>query len=288
VVVLLAIPAVGQATGQQAAAGLTEQEIAARLVGKPLYLRGFWIKDDLRFNAAGQIETPSEQAPFTESGIDVQSVTLTQGLLLIKGQRMALEFLSDDRVQRIDIRSKEYPGKITIAIDGDTSDYSEALHAIFTDDLAGLTPTLPSYWQPYAKAHFAKVAYAREKHEELKKISELDLAAPRPIPSRDDVFIGKAKANAPHGDMIGPRVIKSVDPSFSNVARALKYSGSVEVYLIVEKDGSISHLTVVRPAGLGLDEAAVASVERYRFAPATKAGKPVAVNLYIDVAFQLF
>jgi TonB family protein len=202
---------------------------------------------------------------------------------------MTLEFLPDDRVQRIDVWSKEYPGKITIAIDGDTSDYSEALHAIFADDLAGLTPTLPSYWQPYARAHFTKVAYAQEKHKKLKKISELDLAAPQPIPSRDNVFIGEAKAGAKApGDMIAPRVIHSADPSFSNVARALKYSGSVEVYLIVEKDGSISHLTVVRPAGLGLDEAAVASVERYRFAPATKAGKPVAVNLYIDVAFQLF
>ena len=62
----------------------------------------------------------------------------------------------------------------------------------------------------------------------------------------------------------------------------------MEVYLIVEKDGSPSHVSIARPVGLGLDEAAVAAVEKYQFAPATQDGNPVAVDLYIDVNFRIF
>jgi TonB family protein len=280
----------GLSWGPPARGQTTEQEIAAKLVGRPLYLRGFWAKNDLRFNTAGQIETPTEQAPFTESGIEVRSVKLTQGELLIKGKRIALEFLPDERVKRVDAKSK-----ITVRIDGDTSDYGEALNAIFTDDLAGMTPTLPSYWQPYARTHFPKLIFSGEKYEKPKGTPKLDLSAPKRIPA--DINGSSAAARAKNadtakqhigGDIKAPKVLKAFDPEFTPVARKLHYSGSVELYLIVERDGSISHVSIVKPAGLGLDEEAVASVEKYQFAPATQDGNPVAVDLYIDVNFQIF
>jgi periplasmic protein TonB len=47
-------------------------------------------------------------------------------------------------------------------------------------------------------------------------------------------------------------------------------------------------LSVVRPAGLGLDEGALASVVQYVFQPAMQDGKPVLVELNIEVNFQVF
>jgi protein TonB len=44
----------------------------------------------------------------------------------------------------------------------------------------------------------------------------------------------------------------------------------------------------VRPAGLGLDEKALAAVQQYKFSPAMQDGKPVKVDLYVDVNFQIF
>ncbi len=38
---------------------------------------------------------------------------------------------------------------------------------------------------------------------------------------------------------------------------------------------------------MGLDEQAVAAVRQYRFKPATLDGKPVPVDLYIDVNFAM-
>jgi len=45
---------------------------------------------------------------------------------------------------------------------------------------------------------------------------------------------------------------------------------------------------VVRGVGMGLDEKAVGAVRQYKFKPATKDGKPVKVELTVDVNFQIF
>jgi protein TonB len=90
------------------------------------------------------------------------------------------------------------------------------------------------------------------------------------------------------GGVSKPVVLYSVEPEFSEEARKAKFSGNVEVYLWVDADGKPSHIRIVRPIGMGLDEKAVEAVRQYRFKPAMKDGKPVAVDLYIDVNFQIF
>jgi protein TonB len=67
----------------------------------------------------------------------------------------------------------------------------------------------------------------------------------------------------------------------------MRYTGNVEVYFWVGPDGIPSHVSIVAPVGLGLDEKAVGAVTQYRFAPATRDGQPVTVDLYVDVNFQI-
>lgn len=76
-------------------------------------------------------------------------------------------------------------------------------------------------------------------------------------------------------------------PEFTGAAKVLRYSGKVTVYFWVLPDGTTSHLNIVKPAGLGLDEQALYAVSKYKFKPATKDGKPVMVDLYVDVNFQI-
>jgi len=57
--------------------------------------------------------------------------------------------------------------------------------------------------------------------------------------------------------------------------------------LWVGSDGKISHLSVLRPLGLGMDEDALAAVEHYTFEPAKENGKPVAFELNIEVNFAI-
>jgi len=90
------------------------------------------------------------------------------------------------------------------------------------------------------------------------------------------------------GSIRPPALIHSVEPEFSEEARKAKFSGNVQVYLWVDELGNPSHIRVVRGVGMGLDEKAVEAVRQYRFKPAMKDGKPVKVDMYIDVDFNIY
>ena len=57
--------------------------------------------------------------------------------------------------------------------------------------------------------------------------------------------------------------------------------------VIIDSTGKPTNLKVLRPLGLGLDEKAIEAVQKWRFRPGTKEGKPVAVYATIEVNFRL-
>jgi protein TonB len=62
------------------------------------------------------------------------------------------------------------------------------------------------------------------------------------------------------------------------------------VYLnfVVEKDGSITNVTVLRPIGGGCDEEAVRVIENMpKWKPGLQHGKPVRVSFNLPVKFTL-
>jgi protein TonB len=89
------------------------------------------------------------------------------------------------------------------------------------------------------------------------------------------------------GGVSMPVVIHRVPPEFSEEARRAKFMGVVTVNIIVDQNGIPQNAHVIQGAGMGLDEAAVAAILQYRFRPAMEDGKPVAVQLNFQVAFQL-
>ncbi len=90
------------------------------------------------------------------------------------------------------------------------------------------------------------------------------------------------------GSIRPPSVLYSVEPEFSEEARKAKFSGNVQVYLWVDEHGNPSHIRIARGVGMGLDEKAIEAVRQYKFKPATQNGKPVKVDLYVNVDFQIF
>jgi protein TonB len=90
------------------------------------------------------------------------------------------------------------------------------------------------------------------------------------------------------GGVSAPVLIYSVDPEFSEEARKAKAAGHVLVALWVDEKGLPTHVRVLRGLGMGLDEKAVAAVKQYRFRPSMENGKPVMVQMNIDVMFQIF
>jgi protein TonB len=90
------------------------------------------------------------------------------------------------------------------------------------------------------------------------------------------------------GGVSQPVVLFSPEPEFSEEARKAKFMGVVLVNLVVDANGHPQNVHVLRGVGMGLDEKAVEAVKLYRFKPAMKAGKPVAVELNVEVNFQIF
>ncbi|HEY0264950.1 MAG TPA: energy transducer TonB [Granulicella sp.] len=90
------------------------------------------------------------------------------------------------------------------------------------------------------------------------------------------------------GSVSAPQLIYSVEPEFSEEARKAKVQGNVLVNLWVDTNGLPTHVHVLRGVGMGLDEKAVEAVRQYKFRPAMENGKPVLVELNVEVNFQIF
>jgi periplasmic protein TonB len=89
------------------------------------------------------------------------------------------------------------------------------------------------------------------------------------------------------GGVSAPVLVFAFEPEFSEEARRAKFSGNVIVGLWVDERGNPSHVHVIRAVGMGLDERAVAAVKQYRFKPAMENGKPVMVEMDIEVTFSI-
>ncbi len=101
----------------------------------------------------------------------------------------------------------------------------------------------------------------------------------------DGQWIEKPRADA---NVLQPPVLtRMADPEFSQEARAQKFQGIVLVTMIVTSKGTVEDVWVVRGVGMGLDQNAAAAVRRYQFKPATFKGRPVGVELNVEVNFQI-
>jgi hypothetical protein len=132
-----ATPATGQAAGAATAAagtaksapavdhsqehGITEEELKALLVGKPLYLRGGYLDNSLSFNEHGGLIGHSAQGSYTLSAIQIDKVHLTKHKVELEGARYGLHFLGalpyedpTKALDRVKITPKKKVVKITI------------------------------------------------------------------------------------------------------------------------------------------------------------------------------
>ena len=84
-----------------------------------------------------------------------------------------------------------------------------------------------------------------------------------------------------------PILLHKVEPEFSEQARKAKYQGTVTLTVVVNENGDVKDARVIKSLGLGLDEKAIEAVNKWKFRPGEKDGKPVAVTATIQVNFRL-
>ena len=85
-----------------------------------------------------------------------------------------------------------------------------------------------------------------------------------------------------------PRPIYTPNPEYTDRARKKKLQGTVLVALVVTSEGEPRDVAVIKKLDPGLDNKALEVVRSWKFEPATKDGKPVAVHLQVEVSFRLY
>jgi TonB family protein len=60
------------------------------------------------------------------------------------------------------------------------------------------------------------------------------------------------------------------------------------LWLIVDSSGRPRDIRVVRGLGFGLDAKALEAVKQWKFQPALKDGKPVDVQISVNIDFRLY
>jgi TonB family protein len=89
------------------------------------------------------------------------------------------------------------------------------------------------------------------------------------------------------GGVSAPALTLKVEPEYSEEARKAKFQGTVLLEIVVDEHGMPKNIRVTRPLGLGLDEKAIEAVQKWRFRPGMKDGKPVATQAQVEVNFRL-
>jgi protein TonB len=89
------------------------------------------------------------------------------------------------------------------------------------------------------------------------------------------------------GEIQEPTLISRVNPVYPELARRARLEGPVILQAIIDRQGVVKEVEVLRGLGLGLDEAAVEAVSQWQYTPTFYNGRPVEVILTVTVIFEL-
>jgi hypothetical protein len=133
-----------------------------------------------------------------------------------------------------------------------------------------------------------------------------DLQAPSPQSTNQD---SKPVSPRPNPDASGkyhvgdgvttPKITYMVEPEFSDKLRKKKISASCVVGLTVDADGNPKDVHVVssipslddkrlHAVAIELQDSCIKPVKQYRFEPGLFQGKPVPVEINVEINFQIF
>jgi TonB family protein len=88
-------------------------------------------------------------------------------------------------------------------------------------------------------------------------------------------------------DVTAPKPIFTPPPAYPEIARKARLQGTVLVDAVIDREGNVIPRRLLRTLPMGLDRAALDTVRKWKFKPATLDGRPVNVYYVVPVVFQL-
>jgi TonB family protein len=84
-----------------------------------------------------------------------------------------------------------------------------------------------------------------------------------------------------------PVAHRKVDPKYIATAAADHVEGKVQLACVIAKDGTVSHVELVRGLDDRLNQSAEEALAKWEFDPATRRGVPVEVDVLVEIPFHL-
>jgi len=258
--------AVAQAQRSPEAGSDAEVVAASLLVGKGLFLRGFYLNNDLTYDGAGRVQGSPKVGDWTVAAVNVlKAERRADDEIELDGVRAAIRYNPDTHeFQRHALNDEKM--RLVVKGAGDAKQLEEAFAAMFS---VGIDPALqrsmPDYWRHY-----------------------FDPALPWPEDGLHGQTIYPLFGAADQAkDVVAPAVGHRVDAKYGDFAVRDKVQGVIQLRLVVDSTGGPVRIAILKPLGYGLDAAAVDAMRKWRFSPGTRRGEPVATGVAVEQEFKV-
>jgi protein TonB len=88
-------------------------------------------------------------------------------------------------------------------------------------------------------------------------------------------------------DVVPPKTLHRVQPQYTEAAIRIRFEGAVVLSLLIDTEGQVAEVHVVRGLPFGLTENAVAAARQWLFEPCIYNDKPVSVHMILTVRFNI-
>jgi TonB family protein len=239
-------------------------ERAQALIGRALFLRGFYANGELSFDAEGKVVGTPKTTDWTLAGMDVQKAERrAPSRIELEGVRVAIRYNQDQHIfERHPLKDEKLVVQVEEA--PQPKAFAATLDRIFSTGIdPALQRAMPDFW-----VHYFTPTQPWPKDELTGK----------------PVYAAGATPPPPGWTPAAPE--KKVEPKATNYSERDRVKGSVQVRMVVDEQGAPRHVAVLLPLGYGLDERTVEAVKQWRFRPSLRDGKPVPAAVVVNQGFD--
>jgi TonB family protein len=255
------------AFGQEGAVAVKDDGVSAAslLVGKALFLRGFYLSNELTYDADGRVQGTPKVGDWTVAAVNVLKVERRgPDEIELDGVRVAIRYNTDSHeFQRHALDDEKMR---LIVKDTGAKQLGAAFAAMFA---VGIDPALqramPDYWRHYF---------------------DPALAWPQDALNGQTIYALYGAADQAK-DVTVPKVEHRVDAKYGGFAMRDKVQGALQLRVVVDTAGVPQRIMVSRPLGYGLDASAVEAMTKWRFSPGVRDGGAVAAGVVVEQQFNL-
>lgn len=128
----------------------------------------------------------------------------------------------------------------------------------------------------------AMLEFLRNLHEDSHAHAQMPIQKLNTLLAANEIGVETA------GDLIQPKFLSRPRAKYSESARLNNVTGTVITSVILNADGEVSDVYVIKGLPHGLTASCIEALKQLRFDPAMRDGKPVSVRTHIIFTFHLY